>query len=167
MWSSLIGIIEKRWHENRQPRKRLAKAVTALYGTMFSCHEAFIRYQDQPNEKNLEIWAYSIDALITTLGNLQVVLNIFHPDLFDFLKRCAMEEAFQTSLSCPDENYFTNLGLRSLARLIEEECNFNFLPNFKSANIKHIDTRDFHNAMNQLRSFIKKEFSMEEIFGAM
>jgi hypothetical protein len=158
---TLVELIEKKWSESRQPRRRLAKAITTLYASLSSCQEAYLRYRSQPNYELLRRWAMSIDALVVTLNNLDDTLEIFAPEVREELNRYVMSErrAYASIGSQPEQ--FAEQGLNELASLVEGQPS----QVLYNPNLAVQDDEDFSLAVKKLGEFIRTHFKIEEIYG--
>src|SRR5437764_14001918 len=81
MWAKLVEIVETKWNTNQQPRNRLAKTVNILYGAMNNCQFAFTRYENAQTALNFTNFVFALDALISTLRNVNSQVAIFDPEL--------------------------------------------------------------------------------------
>src|SRR5215831_16811546 len=90
MWSALVKLVElleKKWSESRQPRRRLAKAISALYSALNTCQESYLAYRAARDLDTMRHWATAVDSLVITLARVEKTLNIFAPEIRDELMR--------------------------------------------------------------------------------
>jgi hypothetical protein len=156
MWAKLVEIIETKWNTNQQPRTRLAKTVNTLYGAMNNCQFAFTRYENAQTELNFTNFVFALDALISTLQNVNSQVAIFDPELTESLERYVLEEARMASMAQPRERVKVQLGL--LRRLVHEES--------EVMEISMEEFTSFSGAVADLGRFIGKNFTPDELFGA-
>lgn len=102
MWAKLIEKIEKNWSERRQPRRRLARAIMALYASMINCQEAYLRHRNSPLSSNRIEWNLALDALISSLLDLESELQIFAPEVNKSLRKHIYAEQFLVFI--PEKN---------------------------------------------------------------
>jgi hypothetical protein len=155
MWVKLIEIIETQWDKNQQPRHRAAKAVNTLYGAMHNCYVAFARHEDVRTETSFANFVLAIDALISTLQNLNPQLALFDPALADRLEHYALGEARTTTIAQPRETVKTQLRL--LRELVDIELDAIALPTEEFGS--------FSDAIAHLGRFIENTFTLDELFG--
>lgn len=156
MWTKLIDIVEKRWNETVSPNKQsLAKAINTLYGSMHNCHIAFQSFESDPNEENFANFAFAIDGMISTIQNLNPILNIFDTELADRLKNYARSKDRVADMSHPRD--LVKSQIRLLRELINMESSVNRMPEEEFS--------AFTGAKERLCRFIAANLSMTEIFG--
>jgi hypothetical protein len=156
MWAKLVEIVETKWNTNQQPRNRLAKTVNTLYGAMNNCQFAFTRYENAQTALNFTNFVFALDALISTLQNVNSQVAIFDPELTEPLERYVLEEARMASIAQPRERVKAQLGL--LRRLVHEES--------EVMEISMEEFASFSGAVADLGRFIGKNFTPDELFGA-
>ena len=156
MWTQLVEIVKARCQHSRHPRHRLAKAVTTCYGGMNNCHEAFLNYKTDQTDTNFANFVFSIDALISTLHNLNPKFNIFDPELSAQLQHYTLEENRAAYIHQPHDR--VRFQIKLLRQMIKLEANIMELS---------IETLgDFDQALETLGNFIKDHFTIQEIFAA-
>ena len=156
MWTQLVEIVKARCQRSRHPRRHLAKAVTTCYGGMNNCHEAFLNYKTGQTDSNFANFVFSIDALISTLHNLNPKLNIFDPELSAQLQHYTLGENRADYIHQPHDH--VRFQIKLLRQMIKLEANIMELS---------IETLgDFDQALEKLGNFIKDHFTIEEIFAA-
>lgn len=154
MWTKLIDIVEKKWHEGLTPKHSLAKAINTLYGSMHNCHIAFQYFENDQSEQNFANFAFAIDGMISTLKNLHPTLKIFDPELADRLNNYAMGSDRIAAMSNPRD--LVKSQIRFLRELVREESSIIGLP--------EEDFTAFRGAKNQLSKFISTNLTMSDIF---
>lgn len=154
MWVKLVEIVKARTEETNQPRSTVAKAVNALYGTMTSCQVAFQRCETEQTEANFANFAFAIDALISTLQNLNPQLEVFDPKLAEELGNYALGQNRINAMSRPRELVTSQLKL--LRRLVRMESDVMHLP------LQEFGS--FSEAMEDLGGFIKQSFTPDDLF---
>jgi hypothetical protein len=156
LWTQLIDIVEKRWNETVSPKKQsLAKAMNTLYGSMHNCHVAFQSFENDPNEENFADFAFAIDGMISTIKNLNPMLNIFDRELAERLENHVRSRDRIADMSRPRER------VKSQIRLLRE------LVNMESAEDRRPEEEfsSFTGAKERLGKFIAANLSMAELFG--
>ncbi|WP_169218177.1 hypothetical protein [Brasilonema sp. UFV-L1] len=160
MWEKLIELIYDALKSSFEPRKQLAKAMTRLYTTMYSCQEAYTQYNQEPTDQNFRVWATEIDNLVITLQRVQHTLKIFHPRVLDRLNHYAQDEARLAYISRPNKDLVKH-GISTLKWLVKFETGSVLYQNTTDFNE---DMADFDKALEQLSNLIQAEFKMDEIF---
>jgi hypothetical protein len=156
MWTKLIDIVEKRWNETVSPRKQsLAKAINTLYGSMHNCHIAFQSFESDPSEANFANFAFAIDGMISTIKNLNPILNIFDKELADRLTDYVQSKDRIADMSHPRD--LVKSQIRLLRELINMESSVVRLPEEEFS--------AFTGAKERLCRFIAANLSTAEIFG--
>jgi hypothetical protein len=154
MWTKLIEIVKARWQHAQQPRHRLAKAAINLYGGMNNCHEAFLNFKAAQTDANFANFVFSIDALISTLQNLNPKFKIFDPELSEQLQRYISGENRAAHICQPREH--VRFQIKLLRQVVNLESHMMDLP---------IETLgNFDQALETFGNFIKDHFTIEEIF---
>lgn len=154
MWVKLVEIVKTKTEEITQPRPIVAKAANALYGTMTNCQMAFQRCETEQTEANFANFAFSIDALISTLQNLNPHIGIFDPQLANELENYALGQERVNAMSQPRELVTSQLKL--LRRLVRMESDVMHLP------LQEFGS--FSEAMEDLGRFVKRTFTPDELF---
>jgi hypothetical protein len=155
MWAKLVEIVETKWNTDRQPRNHLAKTVNTLYGAMNNCQFAFTHYENAQTELNFTNFVFALDALISTLQNVNSQVAIFDPELTEPLERYVLE-ARMASMAQPRERVKAQLGL--LRRLVHEES--------EVMEISMEEFTSFSGTVADLGQFIGRNFTPDELFGA-
>lgn len=154
MWVKLVEIVKAKTKETGQPQPVMAKAVNALYGAMTNCQVAFQRCETEQTDTNFANFAFAIDALISTLQNLNPHLKIFDPQLADELENYALGQDRINAMSQPRE--LVTSQLRLLRRLVRME-----------SDVMHLSLQEFGSfseAMEDLGQFVKQTFTPDELF---
>lgn len=94
MWDTVMSLIEKKWTESRQPRKRLCKAMLLLYSSLENCHINYTDFKSQRNCESLENWAFSVRLLMESFESVEKTLQIFDVELYAILKLYSWGEFF-------------------------------------------------------------------------
>ena len=169
-WERLVEILETRWSENSQPHHRLAKAIISLYGLLNICQEAYLRYVDEPTDENDEAWGDALDSLIRTLGSLQITLEIFDHRGFTFLSNYQLIDARARDVwkrnRAAKVRRRGRLGLDDLGRFIEVNSAVSNQSLPSDSELHENVMGDFEAAIEHLGTFIRANFTLEEIFGA-
>lgn len=155
MWAKLTEIVETRWNESPKPNHALAKSINTLYGSIHNCHIAFQCFEHDRSEQNFANFAFAIDGMISTLQNLHPILQIFDSELADRLKIYAL--GAERIAAMRDPRNLVKSQIRFLRELVREESNMTGLPEEEFA--------AFGGALEKLRMFIRKNLTMDEIFG--
>ncbi len=164
MWSALVKLIElleKKVSESQQPRRRLAKAITALYSTLNTCHESYLAYRADSSRKSMKRWAAAIDSLVVTVASTHTTLDIFAPEVQAELERYMHSELRASGLFNPDS--LIELGLGQISYAVGDQVDPTLTKPLQTNALD--DDEDFACAMKKLGDFIRTNFKMEEIYG--
>jgi hypothetical protein len=151
MWTRLVEIAARRCHDDVRPRAALGRGVIMLYGAMSNCREAFVQYKTDRSERHFGGFVVSIDALISTLHNLNPLLGIFDPRLADLLQDYALGEARVALGNRPHE--LVRLQIKILRTAIGA-----------SIDAETETLGEFDDALDMLTDLIQDQFGMEDLF---
>ncbi len=156
MWTQLVEIVKTRLESRRLPAHRLAKAAITFYGGMNNCHEAFLNYKAEQTDTNFANFVFSIDALISTLQNLNPKFRIFDREVSDQLQHYTLIENRVDCICEPREHVRFQIKLLRQAVRLESDM--------MDLSVEALG--DFDQALETLGSFIKHHFTLEDIFAA-
>lgn len=156
MWTKLVEIVKAQWRQNDRPRRRLAKGALMLYGAMSNCREAFLRYKTAPSERAFANFAFAIEALLSTLENLDFAFHIFDEELTAMLQAHTIERPRETAFDDPAELVRAQIKLLRLVVKVE----------FDNMDLTPATIGEFDDALDMLGTFIKQRFTKDDLFGA-
>jgi hypothetical protein len=164
MWSALVKLVElldKKWSESRQPRRRLAKAIAVLYSSLSACHEAYLAHRADPELGHFRRWAAALDSLVVTLASVEVTLNVFAPEVRDELVRYIDSEQRASGAYNPDR--LLELSLGEIRYAVGDQVSPWQTETIQQGDMD--DDEDFALAVKMLGDFIRANFKLEEIYG--
>ena len=94
LFDALVEIIDRRWKEYREPRRRFVKAIKKLLSSLEKCHDSFLEYQGDASKANLRNWRKSLEALEKTVRRIEPTVKIFQANFWAVLSLYTWEEFF-------------------------------------------------------------------------
>lgn len=155
MWIDLIDIVKIKIRSTEESkRKRLAKPVNALYGSMYNCQVAFNRCKQEQSDESFTNLVLAIDSFIYSLQNLNPELGLFEKDLARRLENYSQGEV-RTSLIARPHDYLRG-QLKLLRKLVHKELDILEKPMEEFGSFDH--------ALEELGLVIQRSYAMENIF---
>jgi hypothetical protein len=156
MWSELVEMVEHKSRERQPGRPPHGQALVMLCGALCNCNEAFERCKAEQSNISFANAVFAVDALISTLQNLNSMLDLFEPLLAERLQRYALDRDRVAYVSDPKGLLKTQV--ETLRELVGLELD--------AMQLVPSDVTGFSGARLGLAAFIQDRFSASELFEA-
>ncbi|MFZ0258042.1 MAG: hypothetical protein WAN46_20930 [Gammaproteobacteria bacterium] len=155
MWSELVEMVERKSREPHPARRPLyGQALVMLSGALYNCHEAFTRYKQEQSDVSFANAVFAVDALISTLQNLNLMLDLFEPELAERLRHYTLDRDRVAYISNPKGLLKTQVEtLRAVVGL-----------ELHAMQLVPTDMTGFTGARLGLAEYIQETFSPSELF---
>jgi hypothetical protein len=125
-----------------------------LYGALYNCHQAFARYKREHSEISFANAVFAVDALISTLQNLNSMLGLFEPHLAERLRQYALDRDRAAYISKP--KVLLKTQVETLREVVGLEVD--------AMQLVLGDATGFTGARLGLAAFIQDSYSPSELF---
>lgn len=154
MWSELVEMVERKSQGQQPGRPSHGQALVMLCGALYNCDEAFARHKTEQSDVSFANAVFAVDALISTLQNLNSMLGLFEPQLAERLRHYALDRDRVAYVSDPKGLLKTQI--ETLREVVGLELHaMQFVPSVVTG---------FTGARRGLAAFIQETFSPAELF---
>jgi hypothetical protein len=155
MWSELVEMVERKSREQHLGRGAPhGQALVMLCGALYNCDEAFAHHKAEQSDVSFANAVFALDALISTLQNLNSMLGLFEPQLAERLRHYALDRERVAYMSDPKGLLKTQV--ETLREVVGLELHaMQFVPTGATG---------FTGARRGLTAFIRETFSPSELF---
>jgi hypothetical protein len=155
MWSELVEMVERKSREPHPGQPPLhGQALMMLWGALYNCHEAFARHKAEQSNVSFANATFAVDALISTLQNLNSMLGLFESQVAERLRHYALDRDRVAYLSNPKGLLKTQV--ETLREVVGLE--------WDAMQLEPTEVTGFTGARLELAAFIQETFSPSELF---